>query len=157
MAEGDGPVEVQPQEQFRVGLEDPNENDMRNAVLLVDPRRKEFLAVLEPGVQNSYAVLYARAERWIGFARRSGQAARKRNDADAGKWLQLEHHWQTSVTWLDSNLVMSGSTRGKRAEQLADVLSGSRDPPSVGGTQVVVPQVYQPGQQQAQKPRFFGR
>lgn len=124
--------------------EDQRQPDHRNAALLVDDERREFLADLDPLVVNSYAVLYARAEKWIAYARREADRAHRANEPGAEKWHRLEERWRTGVKWLDRNLVMSGSIRGRRAQQLVDVLSGGRDPPSVGGTQVVVPQLYQP-------------
>lgn len=124
--------------------DDSREQDLRNAALLVDATRREFLADLDPLTVNSYAVLYARAEKWKRYAVRQHELATKRNDADKERWLRLYERWAVSERWLDRNLIMSGSIRGKRAEQLVDVLAGSREMPSVGGTQVVVPQMYQP-------------
>lgn len=127
------------------------EQDMRSAVLLVDAARREFLAYLDPNVVNSYAVLYARHEKWVAYAERNFVAAAKRGEPNAARWKYLAERWRTGIHWLDRNLVMSGAIHGRRAEQLVDVLTGAKDPPSVGGTQVVVPQVYQPAPQPKSK------
>lgn len=124
-----------------VNPSDVRDEDMRNAALLVDPTRREFLADLDPLTVNSYAVLYARAEKWINYAQR--QYAIHGREPGGEKWIRLLERWSVSMRWLDRNLIMSGSIRGRRADQLADVLGASRDPPGVGGTQVVVPQLYQ--------------
>lgn len=131
--------------------------DHRNAALLVDKERREFLADLDPRVVNSYAVLYARAEKWINYAKREAQRSQKLELPDNDKWTRLEERWRTSLRWLDRNLVMSGSVRGRRADQLVEVLSGGRDPPSVGGTQVVIPQVYQQESPAAKRPSLWRR
>lgn len=131
--------------------------DMRNAALLVDEKRREFLADLDPLTVNSYAVLYARAEKWIKYAQRQYDAAAKREERDANKWLRLKERWEIGARWLDRNLTMSGSIRGRRAEQLVDVLSGSRDPPGVGGAQVVIPQLYTPAAPAKSGGKLWGR
>jgi hypothetical protein len=135
--------------------QDGTESDMRNAALLVDERRREFLANLDPLTVNSYAVLYARFEKWIAYARRCHAAAVKREEKGADRWLQLEDRWEGGVRWLDRSLILSGSIRGRRAEQLVDVLMGAHDPPNVGSSQVVVPQIYQPAAQP--KGKLWGR
>jgi len=136
--------------------DDQRDFDMRNAVLLVDSERREFLADLDPLTVNSYAVLYARNAKWIAYAIREGRRAKEKNEADAEKWERLRERWQVSNAWLDRNLVMSGSIRGRRAQQLVDVLASSRDPPNLGGAQVVVPQIYQ-GEQAKPKKGIWSR
>ncbi len=131
--------------------------DMRNAALLVDEKRREFLADLDPLTVNSYAVLYARAEKWIKYAQRQYDAAMKREEPDASKYLRLKERWEIGARWLDRNLTMSGSIRGRRAEQLVDVLSGARDAPGVGGAQVVIPQLYAPAAQPKSGGKLWGR
>lgn len=123
-----------------VSAEDSEERDFRLAALLVDPKRREFLATLDPMTVNSYAVLYGRALKWIAYAKRGIDKAQTKNDeVSKMRWSLLKERWELSLVWLDKNLMMSGSIRGRRAEQLVDVLAGAREQPSMGGTAVVYP------------------
>lgn len=112
--------------------------ETRNAALLLDEERRAFLACIEPGVANSYAYLYKHHGRWVEHckrvrkrweaqleaARKAGAPRQAVQDAErrVELWARLEEAWASSFVWLDTNLILTGSVRGKRSDQLVQAL-----------------------------------
>lgn len=83
------------------------QDDLRNHLTLVDARRKEFLANLPEGLANDYSLLYRRY----------------------GRLAIFDPRYEGLIGWLDKNLILSGSTGGKRAEQLVDTIKSEHASP----------------------------
>jgi hypothetical protein len=120
------------------------EKDERAVAILADPDRKEFLANVEPmtGQGNAFAtglMRYTRyrkdaerrvainVERYAAAKEAADKAAMEYYLGEIEKWQRLVESWQSKLDWVKENMLLTGSVRGLRAQQILEAIVGGAD------------------------------